>query len=251
MHKKILTLIIVVLFIVTVFNGSIVAKEDISKITMTRDFINARKKFEKLDVNDVQNCIDNEDYSELLSFMGNDTKIVLNAHINASGKGLHLGKPMYYLGIKHPFPRIKRLGFPFGLLQQWIIFAKYNDENASTYVEPESGEPFYINGSHSILVGIWFIPPVWRTKTYKKFLAYFNINLTIPWSVDKWAGMPFTPWGYIKSYLNNIIPFPWGVIEGLIMILPIWPFRFTTSIIGLFKTIEFYGMTPFVIYTTS
>jgi hypothetical protein len=260
MHKKILAPIIVMLLIVTVFNSSIIAKEDTSTITMTRDFINAKKKFEKLDVNDIKKCIETEDYSELLSFMGNNAKIVKNARINAYGKGYHFGKPIYYLGIKHPFLRIKRLGFPFGIIQQWIIYAKYTNESASTYVEPESGEPFYINGSHSIFVGIWFLPPIWRINTWINFLTLidklikypiFKDNFTIPF-IEKWKGMPFIPWGHTETYnipfLNQKIQFPWGVIEGLIMVLPVWPFRFTTSIIGCFRPIEFYGMTPFVIY---
>jgi hypothetical protein len=215
---------------------------------MTKDFINTRKKFEKLDVNDIKNCIATEDYDELLKFMGNNSKIVLNARINASGIGLHLGKPVYYISVRHPFLKFRRLGFPPGIIQQWIIYAKYTNENASVYVEPESGDPFYINGSNSILVGIWIIPPINRIKYWTRMLALFEINITLPWSLEKWISMPFIPWAQSRSIFG--IPIPTGVIEGLIMFI-FWPFRIKTSFIGLFKPIQMWGMTPFVIYTTS
>ena len=74
----------------------------------------------------------------------------------------------------------------------------------------------------------------------------FNTTIDLPWSIEKWMGIPFIPWSHFGKKFN----FPWGVIEGLFMFI-FWPFKIKTSFIGLFKPIEMWGMTPFVIYTNS
>jgi len=248
MIRKLLASIIVILFITIIFNGSIIAKEDTSKITIIKDLINAREKFEKLDDSFIQNCTETKDYNGLLKFMGNDSRIVLNAHVSAKGMGLYLGKRLSYIKLMHPFPRLLTSGiFPSGLVSQWIMYVNYyKDDNASTYVEPESGEPFYINGTHSILVCIWQITPINRINALLRNLRIFTnekINLTLPKSLLKWKFTNFFPWGV--SWLNGAIPI--GLIESLMMLI-VWPFNIKTSFLGLNNVLFLSGMSSFIIY---
>ena len=250
MQGKFFALIIVVLFIATVFNSSIIAETDISRITMTKELIQARDKFDKLNDSVIRNCTETEDYSELLKFMGNNSEIKYDVHINSSGKGLFLAKRIRYIRLVHPLPRLTRLGFlPPAVLMHWIFYIDYfKDENATTEITPESGEPFSIKGNHSILALIWLIPPINKIFGLRNRLRKWTngtINISLPWSLEKWRFEHFFPW---TVYWLGIIPIGW--LEGFIM-LTSWPFNVITSFLGFRNTLKIKGMASFIIYTNS
>lgn len=272
MSRKILALIIIVLFIATVFNSSIVAEKDISRTTIVREIISTREEFDKLDYNVIQNCTETGDYSKLLKFMGNGSKIVFNAHINATGKGLYLGKRFKYIKLAHPIPRFRIWGiFPPALLNHWLLYIKFDNDtfwdhktkqniSATTYLEPENGDPpILINGSHTLLVLLWQIP------TINKIWGFFNrlrrytdekINVSFPWSFEKWRFKNFLNWGVVK-YLEFLpesirysLPIPIGLIESMFIIMN-WPYNIWTSILNFKYASEIFGMASFIIWNNS
>jgi len=313
MRKKYLALFIVMLFALTIFNSTIVAEDENIKTKMLRDLsieeenfdisdaedlefnmdINdcfeliesgeliEKDKFEFLNDSDIENIIDNEDYSKLLEFMGNGSKLVKNAHVNTSGRGLYLAKKVRLVKLLHPLPRLTRLGFfPPGLINAWIYYVDIlhdnftdwatGDENATArlLIEPENGDPpIYIEGRHKVMMVIWQILPVNKViglkNTLVKWYNYIHglkganrVKATFPWSFEKWR---------FKNYFNWLVPpLPhdleiFGIqIPGLIaptyyefmFMLMVWPFNVWTSFINFIWGSEIRGMAPFVIYNT-
>lgn len=75
--------------------------------------------------------------------------------IQTKGKGLHILIPFKLLHIRAPIitPQYDRF-FPLKI-DNFAILLVYNDENASTIITQEGEETIYINGSHSILIGMY------------------------------------------------------------------------------------------------
>jgi hypothetical protein len=247
------------LFVITIFNSSIIAEKDFSRLNMNRDLYRTRKKLEKLEDNVIQDCIETGNYSELLKFMGNGSKIITNAHINSSGTGLYLAKRIKYIKLMHPLPRFTRLGFfpPF-LLNQWLFYIKfdnntYKNKTALTYIEPENGDPpIYVNGSHSVLALLWQIIPINKYWTLQLKLDQWtdgNITLPLPWSIEKWRFKNYFNWAlYPDNALLRMIPLV--LIEFMIMFM-VWPFNVWTSFLNFLWPSKIMGMAAFIIYNNS
>jgi len=77
--------------------------------------------------------------------------------ISTKGKGLFLLVPIKLLRINVPIitPQYDRF-LPLRI-ETFVTLLVYNDENASTKIEQEGKETIYINGSHSILMGMFKI----------------------------------------------------------------------------------------------
>lgn len=75
--------------------------------------------------------------------------------IRTKGKGLLLIIPLKLLKINVPIitPQYDRF-FPLRI-DNFVTLLVYNDENASTVIEQEGKETIYINGSHSIFMGMF------------------------------------------------------------------------------------------------
>ena len=272
MRRKFLSIIMVSLFIVIIFNNSIVAEKEIYKTTFSRELINAKKMFMDLDEDAIQDYVENEDYSKLLKFMGNGSKLVKNAHVNASGRGLYLGKRIKYIGWASPFPRLTRIGFPGpALINQWLLYIKFNNQsfkdpiqggkivysNATTFIEPENGDdPIIIQGNHSILVLVWQILPINRfINTKMTLIRWYNeinklnktnkIKPTFPWSIEKWK---------FKNFWNFVTVPPalmFLVVRELMYMIMGWPFNVWTSFLNHIWPSSIRGMATFVIYNDS
>jgi len=299
MRRKFYALIMIVLFIFTILNSTIVAEKDNNRISMIRDlfgdeeifdiniFNNYTKdedyldlivndvfcdieKFEDLDNSVIQNCIKNEDYSKLLEFMGNGSKLIKNAHVNASGMGTYIVKKIRYLKWGSPLPRLTRLGFfPPSLINQWLFYIKFNNisymnnkvkkmvhSNATTLIEPENGDdPTIIRGNHTILALVWQIAPINKIIGLKKTLirwynwinefkneSWTKIKPTFPWSLYKWR---------FKNFWNWLAPYPFLVIQELMYMISGWPFSVWTSFINQIWPSSIEGMATFVIYNDS
>ena len=273
MNRKITAIIFVVLFVLTVCNSSIAAESGISRITMKKELMNARGELKKLNTKDIESCIETEDYSKLLKFMGEDSHIATNVHINMTGSGLYLIKQMKLVRILHPYTRLLQMGVPPYMLKFWLLYiklnetypeVKYNEQgkvvetgntsNASIYIEYENGSsPKYINGSNSILVLFIQIPPVnkiinncnllnrwikgWTGKNDTRF------NISWSWSFEKWKFKNF--WNY-KVPLPNIV----YTLEALFLLM-YWPFNVWISPLNLRWGVEMRGMAPFIIWNNS
>ena len=277
MRRKYLALIIVILFIITVFNSSIVAENDISsridRLTMTRDIIKANKEFKKLDDDVISNCTDTEDYSELLKFMGNGSKIVFDAHINTSGRGLYLAKHMRYIKWKQPFPFFKLLAPLLAppLLNQWLFYIKLNNQTykdyggkgpnttAYTLIEPRNGDPpIYINGSHSVLALVWQFPLINKVinlcRTFNRWIKGFTgentskFNITWPWSIYQYRFKHMYNWNIIWKlgplYINP-------TYYEFVFMLMNWPFNVITSLLNFEYGSRIEGLAAFIIYNDS
>jgi hypothetical protein len=260
------------LFVVIIFNNSIVAENEFNIDTSSSDLTNAKKMLMDLDKDTLREYVENEDYDELLKFMGNGSKIVKNAHVNASGRGLYLGKRIKYIGWASPFPRLTRIGFPApALVNQWLLYIKFNNNsfkdpvqggkivysNANTYIEPENGdEPILIQGNHSILALVWQILPINRfINTKMTLIRWYNeinglnksnkVNATFPWSIEKWK---------FKNFWNFITVPPalmFLVIRELMFMIMGWPFNVWTSFLNHIWPSSIRGMATFVIYNDS
>mgnify|MGYP006282391235 CR=1 FL=1 len=77
--------------------------------------------------------------------------------ISTKGKGLFLLAPLRLFRLNVPIitPQYDRF-LPFRI-DNFVTLLVYNDENASTKIEQEGKETIYINGSHSILMGMFKI----------------------------------------------------------------------------------------------
>lgn len=77
--------------------------------------------------------------------------------VSTKGKGLVVVVPIKLININAPIitPQYDRF-FPLRIDNFATLFV-YNDENATTIIEQEGKETIYINGSHSILMGVYKI----------------------------------------------------------------------------------------------
>jgi len=160
------------------------------------------------------------------------------AYIESVGKGLHLGRNTKLIRVDSTilpgfFPR-----YPAAM---WFIFCGYNDENASTKITTiKDNKTFYVNGSHSVFVGI--------------FMSRFLMNLKmLPFDlpITKYQGRMF--WYFNMSASSPLMT---GIkyITCLSMIyfwFLAWPFKIKTQLIGFVEPLVFRGYTPFVIWSNS
>ena len=271
MHRKIIAITFVALFVLMVFNSSIAAESDIiNRITMKRDLINAREELKELNKNVIESCIETEDYSRLLKFMGEGSQIERNVHINATGSGLYIVKNMRLVKMVHPYTRFQ-IGIPQPLCNLWLFYIKFNETypevkynaqgkvvetgnelNASTFIEYEDGSPpKYINGSHSILALVIQFPPLnkvmntcnllnrWIKSLTGKKDTMFNISWS--WSIEKWK---------FKNFWNWYTPLGATIATWELMFM-IMNFNFWTSLLNLRWGSEIRGMAPFIIWNNS
>jgi hypothetical protein len=271
MHRKIIAITFVALFVLMVFNSSIAAEVDTNRITMKRDLINARRELKELNKNVIESCIETEDYSRLLKFMGEGSQIERNVHINATGSGLYLVKNIRLVKLVHPYTRFQQ-GFPPNVMNLWLFYIKFNETypevnyslaqgkyvetgnqlNASTFIEYEDGSPSkYINGSHSILALVIQFPPLnklmntcnllnrWIKSLTGKKDTMFNISW--PWSVEKWK---------FRNFWNWYTPLPATVAVWELMLM-IMNFNVWTSFLNLRWASGIRGMAPIVIWNNS
>jgi len=269
------------LFIITIFNSSIVAENDINsridKLTMTKEILKANKEFKKIDEDVISNCSETEDYSELLKFMGDGSKIVFDAHVNTSGRGLYLAKHMRYIKWKQPFPYFYLLA-PFlapPLLNQWLFYIKLNNQTyndfggkgknttAYTVIEPRNGDPpIYINGSHSVLALVWQFPLInkiinlcgtlnrWIKGLTGQETSRFNISW--PWSIYQYKFKHMYNWNifWFPTILGITIPINPTYYEFVFMLMN-WPFNVMTSFLNFEYGSRIEGLAAFVIYNDS
>lgn len=173
----------------------------------------------------------------ILDKLKEDVHVCGPAKVESTGKGLHLARNIKLLQIDADLP-----GFPRYPATTYLIYAKYNDKNASTKITTlKDNKTFYINGSHSIFVcqfSSMFL------VNMKMFLRKFNITTPI----TELQGRMFwyfnvtsdTQIGKLVKYITCMaMIFSWYLI---------WPFKIKSQLISLFRPVTFYGYTPFVIW---
>jgi hypothetical protein len=79
--------------------------------------------------------------------------------INSTGKGLILIVPLQLAKFDIPVPNIQYNFFPIRV-NLFLIYCVYNDSNASTKITKMNGEVKWINGSHSLLLGMFSLPTI-------------------------------------------------------------------------------------------
>jgi hypothetical protein len=268
MHRKYPALILVMLFILTVFNSSIVAENDISsrlnRLKITKDLIIEKEKFNKIDDDLIDNCIRTGNYSKLLEFMGENSTIAFNARIHAKGRGLYIARRIRYLKIMHPLPNFHLLTpLPPGIINQWLFYVKFNNDtlydpltkstiisNATTSIVPINGDPpINITGNHSILALVWQFPPINRYLVLQSKLNKWTngkINLTRPEIFEELSFQHFWNW-YIPTPYSYLSP----TLFEVIFILMYWPFNFWTSFLNNIWPSKMEGRASFIIWNNS
>ncbi len=123
--------------------------------------------------------------------------------VSTKGKGLAVVVPIKLININAPIitPQYDRF-FPFRI-DNFATFFVYNDENATTIIEQKGKETIYINGSHSIFMGVFKIQFL---HLLRKFLHYGVIDGFQRFQSGKEGKGPIA--GIISNMIDNIFGGP-------------------------------------------
>ena len=166
MNKKlIITLLIVFMLIVTIPTNVISIKNSNGfNLSSSKSNINDKEKNNSNSENSFYELLrGSSDYKSKIIRSTDFLRINSTMHwikVNSSGKGFHLIIPVRLLKLNLPIPTIQYYNFfPFKI-DMFITLIVYNDSRANTTIERQNREPIYINGSHSLLLGMIKIPSI-------------------------------------------------------------------------------------------
>jgi len=155
---------------------------------------------------DIKDCKKNENQIKIKS-LGNESDEVHwetgFLKVSTKGKGLAVVVPIKLININAPIitPQYDRF-FPLRIDNFATLFV-YNDENATTIIEQKGKETIYINGSHSILMGVYKIQFL---HLLRKLLHYGVIDGFQRFQSGKEGKAPIA--GIISNMIDNIFGGP-------------------------------------------
>jgi len=245
--KKIIGIFILILIISPL---TISEKTEIEKHTNSKKITNFLNSIEQDDI--YGNIIESELYSKFKDLVGNESKIEFSgpAYIESEGRGLHAGRNVRIVQLEIPITLsglfFSYLRFPRYMMGIWLIFASYNDENATTKIYPLKGnlkidenKSINISGKHMILCGVFFFREPFRTR--KRFLKPIISKLTgipeenITFPIEKFHGKNFLNWA----------TFPYSLFSLLQFYIPL---KVVVPLYGFLIPLTFRGYSPFVLW---
>jgi hypothetical protein len=249
MIKKLFLIIILILVVISpMTNSAFVDLKSQIKIRNNIDF------FDDIEQDDLFIDIDESFlYSKFKSLFGNDSKIQFcgPAYVKSTGMGLHMSSGFRLIQLNIPFRRVPSLfnlwPFLFFPRNYWLMeffLCNYLDSNETkTKIwSLKDGKNIYINGSHTILVGIFFFnAPNNARKLLIKPLFSRILNISeeeIKFPVEDLQGDHILEWESFTYWLLHLVQFN----THPRLIIPWY---------GLNKNLDFFGYTPFVFWTNS
>ena len=248
---KIISITIIVFLIGSSSSSSIPI--DLKNNKKVKDVYSLIRNF---DINEnIINIEESSFYNNFKKLVGNDSEIHFcgPAYIKSIGKGLHMGRLIKLIRLRIPIdiPQPDLFGFERRIMNLWFIFCCYfNDENATTIIEPlYKNETIILKGNHIVFSNIIVFPQPnnFRNFINKTLNKLLKLNITIDFPIQKLHGQMFWYWHNSSSkILDFLISYPmmlaWFVL---------WPFKIKTQLIGFIKPLEWFSYTPFVIWSNS
>jgi len=238
---KIIVITIIIILIGTSVSANI--STDLKNNNKVKDIYSFMRNIDNND--NLENIEQSNLYENFKKLVGNDSEIHFcgPAYIKSIGQGLHMQRNIkivrLYIPILIPWP--DWIGFERRIMNLWFIFCSYfYDENATTTITPlDKNETITLTGNHMVFCSVFLFPHPnnFREKINEKLENIFNITIDFP--LFKIHGKNCFNWSFPVHWLLNL--------ANLILN----PFKMKLILYGFFKSLEFYGYTPFVIWTNS
>ena len=142
--------------------------------------------------------------------------------------------------IEIPFPDIFGLiGFERRLLNLWIVFCSYNNDNATTIIKPlNKTDNITIKGKHMVLSCIFIFPHPNNIREFINSITCIIFKKTIDFPILNITGKMFWNWSFPIYYFLTMAQF-------------LSPIKIKMPLYGFKKSLYFYSYTPFVIWSNS